>query len=70
MVYDARFGSHAQTPAQRKWVLAQMQAFLPRLKARNSPSAQQLYARYVAGELSWAAMRQALDAAFEAGRVG
>ena len=63
MAYDARFGFHAQTPAQRMWVLAQMQAFIPRLKTRNTTSAQQLYARYVAGELSWADMRQALDAA-------
>ena len=63
MTYDPRFGPSAQTPTQRAWVLAQMQAVLPNLKTKATAVAQQLYARYVAGELSWTDVRQALDLA-------
>ena len=63
MAYDSRFGPTAQTPAQRARVLAQMQAVLPGLKTKVPPSARLLYARYVAGELSWPDVRQALNAA-------
>lgn len=63
MEYDARFGPAAQTPAQRAWVLQQLQATLPSLKTKATVYAQQLYARYVAGELTWADVRQALNAA-------
>ncbi len=63
MAYDTRFGPTAQTPAQRARVLAQLQATLPHLKTKATLSARELYARYVAGELSWADVRQALDAA-------
>jgi hypothetical protein len=62
MAYDARFGPAAQTPAQRAGVLEQLKAALPYLKTNATPSARQLYARYVAGELSWAGVRQALNA--------
>ncbi|OUJ72375.1 hypothetical protein [Hymenobacter crusticola] len=60
MAYDARFGPNAQTPAQRAWVLAQMQDVIPGLKTKVTPADRQLYARYVAGELSWTDMRQAI----------
>ena len=63
MTYDARFGSTAQTPAQRARVLEQLQAALPGLKTKATTHARQLYARYVAGELTWADVRQALNAA-------
>lgn len=61
MVHDPKFGPSAQTPQQRAWVLAQMQAVIPSLKAKAPPHAQQLYQRYVAGEMSWGEVRQALD---------
>lgn len=57
MTYDARFGPTAQTPAQRAGVSELMQTVIPRLKTNATPAAQHLYARYVAGELSWAQMR-------------
>jgi len=69
MAYDARFGPNAQTPAQRARVLAQMQAAIPSLKTNATASARQLYARYVAGELSWAETRQAIDAAASPSRT-
>ena len=50
MVYDVRFGPSAQTPAQRAWVLEQLQAALPSLETKATAYARQLYARYVAGE--------------------
>lgn len=58
MTYDTRFGPGAQPPAQRARVLAQMQATLPSLK-KAPACARQLYARYVAGELSWLDVHQA-----------
>lgn len=61
MVHNPKFGPSAQTPQQRAWVLAQMQTVIPGLKAKAPPHAQQLYQRYVAGELSWVEVRQALD---------
>jgi hypothetical protein len=39
-----------------------MQRMIPSLKKELTPRAQQLYARYVAGELSWAEVRQAREA--------
>jgi len=63
MVYDVRFGPSAQTPAQRAWILEQLQAALPSLKTKATTYARQLYARYVAGELTWADVHQALNAA-------
>lgn len=63
MAHNPNFGPAAQTPEQRAWVLEQMQRVLPRLKTKATAYAQQLYARYVAGELSWMQVRQALDAA-------
>lgn len=61
MAYDVRFGPSAQTPEQRALVLAQMKAAVPGLK--NAPAlARQLHARYVAGELSWLEVDQALRA--------
>lgn len=59
MAYDARFGPSAQTPEQRALVLAQMKDAVPSLK-KPTVFAQQLYARYVAGELSWLDVEQAL----------
>ena len=63
MAYDPRFGPAAQTPQQRAYVLAQLQAVYPRLKTKASAYAKELYARYVAGELSWTDVRSALNAA-------
>lgn len=62
MVYDARFGPSAQTPEQRALVLVQMKDAVPGLK-KPTVFVQQLHARYVAGELSWLAVEQALLAA-------
>jgi hypothetical protein len=62
VAYDTRFGPTAQTPEQRAWVLQQMQALIPELKSYATGASQRLFACYVAGELSWADMRQALKA--------
>lgn len=59
MASPPKFGPAAQTPAQRSWVLAQMQRLFPHLKTKASPYVQQLYARYVAGELSWLQVKEA-----------
>ncbi|MFD2720711.1 hypothetical protein ACFST9_18460 [Hymenobacter monticola] len=61
MAFDPLFGPNAQTPQQRANVLRQLQLTHPRLKTQATPYAQQLYARYVAGELSWGDVRRALD---------
>ncbi|GAA4031001.1 hypothetical protein GCM10022409_14040 [Hymenobacter glaciei] len=61
MAYDSRFGPSAQTPQQRANVLRQLQLVYPKLHTRATAYAQQLYARYVAGELSWPDVRRALD---------
>ncbi len=58
---NPKFGPAAQTPEQRAWVLAQMQAINPSLKTKVTGCGQQLYDRYIAGELSWLEMRHALD---------
>lgn len=58
-----KFGPAAQTPEQRAWVLAQMQRVIPSLKTKATAYAQHLYTCYVAGELSWLQVRQALDTA-------
>jgi hypothetical protein len=60
MAYDTRFGPSAQTPEQRALVLAQMHDAIPSLKTNATAVAQQLYARYVAGELSWLDVHEAL----------
>jgi len=62
MTPNPNFGPAAQTPAQRAWVLEQMQRMIPSLKTQATGYAQHLYARYVAGELSWEEMRQAREA--------
>ncbi|MBF9221138.1 hypothetical protein [Hymenobacter ruricola] len=62
MAYDPRFGPSAQTPEQRANVLRQLQLTHPKLKTQATAYARQLYARYVAGELSWPDVRRALDA--------
>jgi hypothetical protein len=59
MLPDPKFGPVAQTPAQRAWVLEQMQRMIPRLRKNACAATQQLYARYVAGELSWPDVCQA-----------
>ncbi len=61
MEYDVRFGPYAQTPTQRAYVLQQLQTTKPRLKTQASAYAQQLYTRYIAGEITWADVRQLLD---------
>jgi UDP-N-acetyl-D-mannosaminuronate dehydrogenase len=63
MTHNPKFGPAAQTPEQRAWVLEQMQRVIPGLKTKLNAYTQQLYARYVAGELSWQQVRQARDAA-------
>lgn len=67
MTYDPKFGPTAQAPAQRAWVLAQMQRMLPGLKTKVSTDTQQLYARYVAGELTWYQVSQAREAGLATG---
>ena len=62
MCYNTKFGPAAQTPQQRAWVLEQMQNVVPSLKKNATPYAHAVFARYVAGELSWPEVRQALDA--------
>lgn len=61
MNYDSRFGPAAQTPDQRAQVLERMQQAVPRLRRRATTYVQQLYARYVAGELSWQQVWQAIE---------
>jgi hypothetical protein len=61
MSYDPQFGPAAQTPQQRAYVLQQLQAVFPQLRKQVTPAVQQLYARYIAGELSWQAVRQLRD---------
>ncbi|MGI4740762.1 MAG: hypothetical protein ACRYG7_36805 [Janthinobacterium lividum] len=58
---NTKFGPVAQTPAQRARVVTQMHQALPSLKKQLNASAKALYARYVAGELSWQQMRQAME---------
>lgn len=62
MITNSLFGPAAQTREQRARVLQQMQATFPSLKTKATTAACQLYERYVAGELSWLQVRQALDA--------
>ncbi|WP_201980694.1 hypothetical protein [Hymenobacter rubidus] len=63
MSYDPRFGPAAQTPVQRANVLRQLLTTYPKLGAATPALAQQLFASYVAGELSWCDVRRALDGA-------
>lgn len=60
MAYDPRFGSEAQTPAQRARVLAQMQRTFPARRCRSSQQ-QAIYERYVQGELTWEQVCQLLE---------
>ncbi|MGY2134949.1 hypothetical protein ACW9KT_22145 [Hymenobacter sp. HD11105] len=62
MAYDDKFGPDAQSPQQRAYVLAQMQAVLPTLKTNATAYIQRLYARYIAGELSWGQVRELREA--------
>ena len=62
MEYDPKFGPGAQTPDQRRLVLERLQDAIPSLRTKASHYAHRLYVRYVAGELSWSEVRQALDA--------
>jgi hypothetical protein len=62
MTYNPKFGLAAQTPAQRAWVLAQMQTIIPSLKSNATTYTQPFYDRYIAGELSWSEMWGALEA--------
>jgi hypothetical protein len=62
MATNPLFGPAAQTREQRARVLQQMQRTFPKLKTKATTYASQLYDRYVAGELSWVQVRQALDA--------
>jgi hypothetical protein len=59
MAHNPKFGPVAQTPEQRAWVLEQMQRIIPSLTREVTTDTQQLYARYVAGELSWPEVYQA-----------
>jgi hypothetical protein len=60
--YNPAFGPAAQTPEQRAWVVKQMQQALPCLKKQLNAQASALYDRYVAGEMSWQQIRQAMEA--------
>ena len=62
MTHNDKFGLAAQTPEQRAKVLARMQDIFPYLKKKIIPAIQSIYDRYIAGELSWSEVRQALDA--------
>jgi hypothetical protein len=62
MAHNPKFGPAAQTPEQRAWVLEQMQRLIPSLQ-RTTAYTQQLYRRYVAGELSWHEVHQARELA-------
>ncbi len=62
MLPDPKFGPAAQTPQQRAYVLKQLQVVNPHLKTKATAYALQLYDQYVAGELAWLDVRQALDA--------
>jgi len=62
MATNPLFGPAAQTREQRARVLQQMQTTFPKLKTKATTYASQLYDRYIAGELSWLQVRQALDA--------
>ncbi|GAB3637945.1 hypothetical protein GCM10027422_35350 [Hymenobacter arcticus] len=66
MAYDTRFGPSAQTPEQRARVIGQMQDALPSLKRHTTALARQLYAGYVAGELSWLEVHATLHATTQA----
>ena len=61
MEYNPKFGPGAQTPSQRRTVLMRLQDAIPSLRTKATPYAKQLYGRYVAGELSWPEVRQALN---------
>jgi hypothetical protein len=63
MATNPLFGPAAQTREQRARVLQQMQVTFPTLKTKTTTCASHLYERYVAGELSWLQVRQALDTA-------
>jgi hypothetical protein len=63
MPYDPRFGAYAQTPQQRERVFRQMLVVFPRLRTKVATCGRQLHARYVAGEITWADVRSALDEA-------
>ena len=63
MAYDTRFGPSAQTPEQRARVLTRMRDAVPSLKTKATAFAQQLFTRYVAGELSWLEVHAALHPA-------
>ncbi|WP_223650218.1 hypothetical protein [Hymenobacter psoromatis] len=60
------FGPNAQTPEQRARVLEQMQQAIPslRVKANVHAFVRGLYAQYVAGEVSWQQVSQALEHGF------
>jgi hypothetical protein len=60
MAYDIRFGPKAQNPEQWALVLALMQDAIPSLKPKALAFGQPLFSRYVAGELSWSEVHDAL----------
>ena len=62
MEYNPKFGPVAQTPSQLRLVLRRLQDTIPGLRTKATLYARRLYVRYVAGELSWTEVRQALDA--------
>lgn len=57
-----KFGPDAQTSEQRAQVVEKMQQTIPllRLKAKLSAHVRQLYAQYVAGDLSWQQVSHAI----------
>jgi hypothetical protein len=59
MPTNPKFGPAAQTPEQRAWVLEQMQRIIPSLRNHVPPYVQQLFGRYIAGEISWSEVYQA-----------
>lgn len=62
MAYDTCFGPGAQPPEQRALMLAQLHSALSCLKINAPAMARQLWARYIAGKLSWLAVHKSLYA--------
>lgn len=53
MENNPKYGPAAQTPEQRAYVLTQMQKTHPSMYKKAPAHVDELYQRYVAGELSW-----------------
>ena len=61
-----KFGPAAQTPEQRAQIVEKMQQTIPllRKKAKLSAHVRQFYAQYVAGDLSWEQVSNAIHSMY------